>query len=166
MPDLFDLAGQTALVVGAGAGGLGAYAAQALGGRGAHVLVADLPSRQGDLEKTLAELRAAGVSAAAVPCDVTDERSVADAVGDARRLDVVVNAAGVMLRKPVADTSLAEFEQVIQVNLTGAWLVNRAAGSRMAGDGGGSSTSPPSTPTGWDRFPSRPTTRPRPGWRT
>ena len=66
MPDLFDLAGQTALVVGAGAGGLGAYAAQALGGRGAHVLVADLPSRQDDLEQTLAELRGTGVSAAAV----------------------------------------------------------------------------------------------------
>jgi gluconate 5-dehydrogenase len=135
--DPFDLTGDTALVVGAGAGGLGARAALALGRRGARVLVADLPARGDDLDTTVATLQEAGATVEALTCDVTDERSVADAVGHAGRLDVLVNAAGVMLRKPVGDTSVAEFNRVLAVNLTGTWLLNRAAGARMAVAHGG-----------------------------
>jgi gluconate 5-dehydrogenase len=137
MPDPFDLSGDTALVVGAGAGGLGARAALALGSRGARVLVADLPSRRADLDRTVSTLESAGADVAALTCDVTDERSVAEAVGHAERLDILVNAAGVMLRKPVGETSVAEFNRVLQINLTGTWLLNRAAGARMAGQHAG-----------------------------
>ncbi|MGH8961307.1 MAG: SDR family NAD(P)-dependent oxidoreductase [Jatrophihabitantaceae bacterium] len=137
MPDPFDLSGETALVFGAGAGGLGAVAARALGGRGARVLVADLTARKEDLAQTLAELTARGVRAEALACDVTDEDSVTAAVGHADRLDMVVNAAGIMLRKSAVETSVAEFARVIEVNLTGAWLVDRAAAARMAGHSGG-----------------------------
>ena len=131
MSDPFALTDQTALVIGAAAGGLGAVAARALGSRGARVLVADLPARKDELAATHQDLRERGVDAEMLTCDVTDEDSVTAAVEHADRLDVLVNAAGVMLRKPVGETSLAEFSRVIEVNLTGTWLLNRAAGRRM-----------------------------------
>ena len=53
------------------------------------------------------------------------------------RLDVVVNAAGVMLRKPYDETTLEEFEHVVRVNLTGTWLVGREAGKVLSAAGGG-----------------------------
>jgi gluconate 5-dehydrogenase len=118
----FDLTGQVALVIGAAAGGLGECAAAALAGQGATVVTADLAGA----DRTV---------------DVTDEASVAalvqGVVDGHGRLDVVVNAAGVMLRKAYDETTLEEFEHVVRVNLTGTWLVGRAAGKVMAAAGGG-----------------------------
>jgi NAD(P)-dependent dehydrogenase (short-subunit alcohol dehydrogenase family) len=128
----FDLTGQVALVVGAAAGGLGERAARALAGAGAKVAVADLSSRAADLADTA---KACGASAHEV--DVTDEASVNALIDQHDRLDVVVNAAGVMLRKPYDETSVEEFERVVQVNLTGTWLVGRAAGRALTRQGRG-----------------------------
>ncbi|WP_235547703.1 MULTISPECIES: SDR family NAD(P)-dependent oxidoreductase [unclassified Nocardioides] len=118
----FDLDGQVALVIGAAPGGLGARAASALADHGATVVTADLA----DAERTV---------------DVTDESSVADlvagVVAEHGRLDVVVNAAGVMLRKAYDETSVEEFEHVVRVNLTGTWIVAREAGRVMAAQGHG-----------------------------
>lgn len=118
----FDLTGQVALVIGAAEGGLGARAASALADQGAVVVTADLAGA----ERTV---------------DVTDEDSVAALVSgvlaEHGRLDVLVNAAGVMLRKAYDETSVAEFEHVVRVNLTGTWIVGRAAGQVMAGQGHG-----------------------------
>jgi gluconate 5-dehydrogenase len=118
----FDLTGQVALVIGAAAGGLGERAAAALTAQGATVVTADLAGA----DRTV---------------DVTDEASVAAllhaVVAGHGRLDVVVNAAGVMLRKPYDETTLEEFEHVVRVNLTGTWLVGREAGKVMAAAGGG-----------------------------
>lgn len=122
MVNPFDLTGQVALVIGAAAGGLGERAASALSGQGATVVTADLAGAQRVV-------------------DVTDEASVAGLLGavveEHGRLDVVVNAAGVMLRKPYDETTLEEFEHVVRVNLTGTWLVGREAGKVMAAAGGG-----------------------------
>ncbi|GAA1858941.1 SDR family NAD(P)-dependent oxidoreductase [Actinomadura bangladeshensis] len=132
----FDLTGQVALVVGAAAGGLGERAARALAGAGATVAAADLASRAADLTATA---RTCGASTHEV--DVTDEASVTaliDAVmAEHGRLDAVVNAAGVMLRKPYDETSVEEFERVVRVNLTGTWLVGRAAGQALTRQGSG-----------------------------
>lgn len=73
-------------------------------------------------------------------CDVREEAEVAALVKLANSrgdLGVVVNAAGVMLRKPAVETTLEEWRHVIDVNLTGAWLLNRAAAAAMAERGGG-----------------------------
>jgi NAD(P)-dependent dehydrogenase (short-subunit alcohol dehydrogenase family) len=127
----FDLTGQVALVVGAAAGGLGERAAEALAGHGATLAVADVPARKDDLEST-----AAAVAGTTHEVDVTDEASVAALFRDVTRrhgrVDVVVNAAGVMLRKAYDETSLQDFEQVVRVNLTGSWLVGREAGRIMS----------------------------------
>jgi gluconate 5-dehydrogenase len=135
---LFDLTGQVAVVTGVGAGGLGERAALALAGQGATIAVADLARNKAALEEIASRCRP-GATAHAV--DVTDEASVrglADAVVAAHgRVDVVVNAAGVMLRRPVEETALDEFEHVVRVNLTGAWLVGREFGVRMRAAGRG-----------------------------
>lgn len=123
MVNPFDLTGEVALVVGAAPGGLGERAARALSDQGATVVRADLDGDGGCLLRV----------------DVTDEASVAELVGTvlARhgRIDVLVNAAGVMLRKPYDETSLSEFEHVVRVNLTGSWLLAREVAQVMAGNG-------------------------------
>lgn len=112
----FDLTGQVALVIGAAPGGLGERAAQALRDQDATVDVADITGQ--DLH-----------------VDVTDEASVAalfaGVVERHGRVDILVNAAGVMLRKAYDETTLEEFERVVRVNLTGTWLVGREAGKVM-----------------------------------
>lgn len=134
---LFDLTGRVAVVIGAAAGGLGERAARALSEHGATVAVADLAAGPG-LDETA---RACGVDTRSYAVDVTSETSVRDladaVVADHGRVDVVVNAAGVMLRKEVAETTLEEFERVVRVNLTGTWLVGREFGPRMADAGWG-----------------------------
>jgi gluconate 5-dehydrogenase len=136
---LFDLDGKVAVVIGAAAGGLGERAASALAAHGATVCVADLQSAAAGLADTASRCGADADSTYAV--DVTSEASVralADAVvAQHGRVDVVVNAAGVMLRKEVAETTLEEFERVVRVNLTGTWLVGREFGTRMAEAGAG-----------------------------
>lgn len=119
----FDLSGDVALVVGASAGGLGERAALALAEHGATVVRAD---QDGDGEQVLR-------------VDVTDEDSVQALVANVMarhgRIDVLVNAAGVMLRKAYDQTSLAEFEHVVRVNLTGSWLLAREVAPVMSDTG-------------------------------
>ncbi len=130
MVNPFDLTDQVALVVGAAAGGLGERAAQALATHGATLAVADVPGRRDDLACT-----AEATGASTHDVDVTDEAAVAALFHDVMkrhgRVDVVVNAAGTMLRRPYDETSVAEFETVVRVNLTGTWLVARQAGMTM-----------------------------------
>lgn len=135
-PDPFDVTDQVAVVVGAAAGGLGQHAAEVLAARGARVVLADLAARRDDLART-----APDDAASRHDCDVTDEHQV-EALFDAvlaehGRCDIAVNAAGVMLRKSYDTTSVEEFERVVRTNLTGTWLVGRAAGRRMAAQGSG-----------------------------
>jgi NAD(P)-dependent dehydrogenase (short-subunit alcohol dehydrogenase family) len=119
----FDLTGDVALVVGAAEGGLGEQAAGALAAHGATVVRADL----------------GGDGTEVLHVDVTDEASVRALVSTvlARhgRIDVLVNAAGVMLRKAYDETSLAEFEHVVRVNLTGSWLLAREVAPVMSAHG-------------------------------
>lgn len=135
MTGLFDLTGRRALVIGAGAGGLGEHAARALAAHGAHVTIAEQETRLTNLEPV-----ATALGAPTCPVDVTDEASVeaavATAAGDAG-IDIVVNCAGAMLRREFDLTSVAEFEAITRVNLTGNWLVGRAAGKAMRPRGSG-----------------------------
>ncbi|RSN66950.1 MULTISPECIES: SDR family oxidoreductase [Actinomadura] len=141
MTGMFDLTGRRALVTGAARGGLGAHAALALARAGAEVVVADLPSRGADLDATLGTLLAENRPARALRFDATREDQVEALVAHAAdpdgRLDILVNAAGVMLRKDVQETTLEEWRRVLDVNLTGTWLLDRAAGRRMTARGRG-----------------------------
>jgi NAD(P)-dependent dehydrogenase (short-subunit alcohol dehydrogenase family) len=138
MTGLFSLEGKIALVVGAGAGGLGERIAAALAGQGATVALADRPEREADLTATAARC---GRESSVHFCDVTEEAQIValfDSVIAAHgRVDILVNCAGVMLRKAYDETSLEEFQRVIGINLTGTWLLNREAGRRMTPQGSG-----------------------------
>jgi NAD(P)-dependent dehydrogenase (short-subunit alcohol dehydrogenase family) len=123
------LDGQVAIVTGAGTG-IGRAVAVALAGAGA--TVAAVGRREGPLAETVAEVSAQGGSSFAVPADVTDpaavEELVADVVRRCGRLDLLVNNAGVNVpRRDMASVTVEDWTTVLQVSLTGAFLMAHAA---------------------------------------
>ncbi len=116
----FRLNRRVALVTG-GASGIGAACSRIFAAAGARVIVADLDSARG--EALAAELPEGRF----VRCDITDEANVAEVFGSIPSLDVLVNHAGIGLGGGVEDTSLADFERLMKVNVTGSFLVTRAA---------------------------------------
>jgi len=120
------LAGRVAVVTGAGRG-IGAATARALADAGLSVVVAARTRDQ--IERRTAELVAMGRQARAVVCDVTSETSVEALAQEAAELGpvaVLVNNAGAAASMPVARTSLEEWNRLMAVNATGAFLCTRA----------------------------------------
>jgi NAD(P)-dependent dehydrogenase (short-subunit alcohol dehydrogenase family) len=120
------LGGGVAVVTGAGRG-IGAATARALADAGLAVVVAARNHDQ--IEQRAAELTAMGHEAKAVVCDVTSEASVQALSREASELGpvaVLVNNAGAAGSMPVARTSLEEWNRLIAVNATGAFLCTRA----------------------------------------
>jgi NAD(P)-dependent dehydrogenase (short-subunit alcohol dehydrogenase family) len=118
----------TAIITGAGSG-IGAAVAHALSAEGAHCVLAG--RRLEPLQALMTEIAAEGGSALAVAADVVDEAQVAAlvaaAVADFSGVDIVVNNAGLFKQASVTETSVAEWDEVLNVNLRGAFLVCRAA---------------------------------------
>jgi NAD(P)-dependent dehydrogenase (short-subunit alcohol dehydrogenase family) len=112
-------AGRVALITG-GAKGIGAGIAARLARDGWRVVVAD--------RESAGDALAAGRS---VACDVGDEVAVSDLLSSItateQRLDALICNAGFMIRKPIADLSLAEWSSVLAANLTSTFLLVRAA---------------------------------------
>jgi 2-deoxy-D-gluconate 3-dehydrogenase len=135
---LFDLKGRVALVTG-GNGGIGLGMARGLAGAGAAIAVAG--RNQAKSEVAAAELAGLGVETAVLGADVTDEAScrkmVADTVARLGRLDILINNAGINIRKPPQELSLAEWRQVLDTNLTSAFTIAHAAYPEMVKAGGG-----------------------------
>ncbi|HEY1460654.1 MAG TPA: glucose 1-dehydrogenase [Casimicrobiaceae bacterium] len=126
------LKGRAALVTGAN-GGLGSHFAQTLAKAGATVAVA---ARRVDSLRPICEaIAASGGKAEPVALDVTDPASVARAfdAGSAALgpITVVVNNAGIAVTKPLLDHTEEDWQQVIEVNLNGAWRVAQAAARHM-----------------------------------
>jgi NAD(P)-dependent dehydrogenase (short-subunit alcohol dehydrogenase family) len=120
------LAGRVAVVTGAGRG-IGAATARALADAGLSVVTAARSRDQ--IERQAAELVALGHGAKAVVCDVTSEASVQSLAREAAELGpvaVLVNNAGAAASMPVARTSLEEWNRLMAVNATGAFLCTRA----------------------------------------
>jgi len=134
----FDLAGHVALVTGA-SGGLGRHFAGVLARAGAAVALA--ARRREKLDEAVRELAAAGGRAAAVACDVADAASVRAAVDAAEAalgpVDILVNNAGIAISKPMLEHSEAEWDQVVDTNLKGAWLLSRDLAARWVAAGRG-----------------------------
>ena len=126
--ELFSLDGRVAVVTG-GSKGLGRSMALALAQAGARTVLVSRHIAEG--QAAAAELAAAtGRESVALAADVTQEEDVARLFADVSsrfgRIDVLVNNAGLNIRHPIEDYPAAEFRQVIDVNLTGAWLCCRA----------------------------------------
>ena len=125
---MFDLTDRIALVTG-GNGGIGLGMARGLGQAGATVVIVGRNEEKS--AQALRELQSLGVLAEARACDVTDEQAVkalfADVAARHGRLDILVNNAGSTVRKPPQDFTLADWNSVMDLNLTAAFLCARAA---------------------------------------
>jgi 2-deoxy-D-gluconate 3-dehydrogenase len=135
---LFDLRGRAAIVTG-GNGGIGLGIARGLAAAGAGVAVAGRNAAKS--AAAVRELEALGAKAIAVEVDVRDEAScramVARAAERLGRIDVLVNNAGINIRKPPQDYTLAEWREVLDTNLTGAFVCSQAVHPSMVEAGGG-----------------------------
>ena len=128
---------RVAIVTGA-ARGIGRQVSLALAERGHRIAANDLEAPEG----TLDELRSTGAEALSVPGDVSDEtvvRGMVEAVVNGfGRIDVVVNNAGISAIVPAEETTLAEWDRTLAVNLTGPFLMCREFGKVMLEAGSGS----------------------------
>jgi len=129
---LFDLTGRVAIITG-GSIGLGRQMAEALAEVGANlVLCARKKERCEEAAHTLEKL---GVRALALGCDVKDQASVeqlvAATVSEFGRVDILINNAGISWGAATEKMTLAEWNKVIETNLTGTFLCAQAAGRIM-----------------------------------
>jgi NAD(P)-dependent dehydrogenase (short-subunit alcohol dehydrogenase family) len=127
---LSDLQGAVAVVTG-GANGIGVACVELLTAAGARVVVLDREHPP-----------ALPQGAEAMPLDVTDEAAIDAAMAQIAdrhgRLDVLVASAGIAIRRPATELSLADWQKVVDVNLTGVFLCARSAARHMIAAGGGS----------------------------
>ncbi|GHU52486.1 3-oxoacyl-ACP reductase [Bacilli bacterium] len=127
---LFSLKGKVALVTGGGRG-IGQVVALGLAKAGADIAII---SRTG-ADETVKLIQDAGGKAYSLLADVTNEKEVdaalAQIVAKFGALHIVFNNAGICIHKETLDASIAEWRQVIDINLTGEYLVSRAAGRLM-----------------------------------
>lgn len=134
---LFDLSNRVAIITG-GNGGIGLGMARGLAGAGASVVVAG--RNEAKNAAAVAELETLGSRAAAVEVDVTSEAScqamIRAAVERFGRLDILINNAGTNVRKAPEEHSLAEWNTVIETNLTSAFMCSQAAYPEMQRAGG------------------------------
>jgi len=135
---MFDLSERVAIVTG-GNGGIGLGMARGLARAGARVVIA---ARDRDKSNAaVAELRALGSKPVAISVDVTDEASVTalvhQALEECGRLDILINNAGINIRRPVQDLPAEQWHQVIDTNLTSAFLCARAVYPHMKRAGAG-----------------------------
>ena len=122
--DLFRLDGKRALITGASSG-FGARFAEVLAAAGATVILA--ARRVDKLEETAARVRAAGGKAETVALDVADGASVAAAFAAIAAPDIVINNAGISIEGSAIALTEEQWDQVVDTNLKGAWLVSREA---------------------------------------
>lgn len=129
---LFDLTGKIAIVAG-GSRGIGFAIAEGLASMGATVVVANSTPDQG--EKAAAAIRAQGGAARAVSVDLTRKESIDRLVGVTLeaygRIDILVNAVGVIKRGPIEEVSESDWDTMMGVNLRGAFLLCQAVGQEM-----------------------------------
>ena len=130
LDEIFGLNGKTAIVTGGGRG-IGQAVAVGLAKAGAEIVII---SRSGASE-TLRLIEEAGGKAYYVKADVTSEEevdtAVAEIINKSGKIDILFNNAGICIHQTSLEATIAEFREVIDVNLTGEFIVARAVGRVM-----------------------------------
>ena len=132
MADLFSMKNRVVLLTGASRG-LGRDMALTLGAAGATVLCAGRTVKE--LEATARSITRKGGKAHVVPLDITDEAAVREQVAAVikkhRRIDVLVNNAGIIFRDMIVDTATETFRSAIETDLIGQFVLAREVGRHM-----------------------------------
>ena len=135
---MFNLSGKVAVITGGGSG-IGRAISTLFGHQGAHVVALDLDGQAA--EDTATAIVGAGGSADASACDVSNAASVSATfdliVGRTRRLDILINNAGVAHVGNIERTPEDEFDRLYRVNVKGVYLCSQAAVPVMVRQGGG-----------------------------
>lgn len=130
--ELFSLQGKRALVTGA-THGLGMSIAKALAGAGATIIVNDI--LQEKLDTAIKEYAESGIKAHGYLFDVTDEAAVIKNIEKIEKevgpIDILINNAGIIKRIPMVDMEVADWEQVIRIDLTGPFIMSKHVGKSM-----------------------------------
>ncbi len=127
-----SLEGQVAMVTG-GASGISRAMATALGKAGARIWIADIDGNR--TSQAVDELRGNGIHTDGLRLDVTDRRSVEDAVNkiteQGGKIDILFNGAGIVNRQPVMEMSEEAWDRVLTINLKGTFLSTQAVARTM-----------------------------------
>ena len=132
MKDLFDLTGQVALITGA-THGLGMAMAKGLGKAGATLVVnGNTPAK---MEKALESYREEGYNVHGFLFDVTDEAQAQENIAQIEQqvgpIDILVNNAGMIKRVPALEMEVAEFRKVLDVDVTGPFIMSKHVARHM-----------------------------------
>ncbi|MBB6450157.1 gluconate 5-dehydrogenase [Geomicrobium halophilum] len=137
--DLFDIKGKTAIVTGGGRG-LGAQIAETYAEVGANIVLCSRKI-EGCEEVTKQLEEKYGVETLALKCNITDPGDVNNVIENTREtfgsIDILVNNSGATWGAPAAEIPLEAWEKVINVNITGTFLMSQAVGKVMIEQGGG-----------------------------
>ncbi|MCB1463282.1 MAG: glucose 1-dehydrogenase [Nitratireductor sp.] len=136
--NMFDLKGRVAVVTG-GNGGIGLGMALGLAKAGADIVIASRNAEKNAAAE--AELRATGVKAMAIATDIRDPDAckalIEKTVAEFGRVDILVNNSGINFRKQPQDFTLEEYHDVMDTNLTAAFVLSQAVYPHFIRQGGG-----------------------------
>lgn len=134
----FNFQGKTAVITGAERG-IGLEIAKGYAEAGADIVIAGMMEEE--FPHAEAEVRAYGVNCRCIKTDVSDEASVQRMVAEVKkafgRIDILVNNAGINKQFPVESMPLSVWQSILNVNLTGVFLVSREVANVMLEQGGG-----------------------------
>jgi gluconate 5-dehydrogenase len=129
---LFDLTGKRALITG-GTHGLGMSIATGLAKAGAQIIINDISKEK--LDAAIKEYATNNIKAYGYVFDVTDENSVKIYVDKIEKevgpIDILVNNAGIIKRIPIVDMEVADWEQVLKIDLTGPFIMSKIIAKNM-----------------------------------
>ncbi len=135
-----NLKGKVAIVTG-GSRGIGGAISKGLASCGAEMVVLDLPARNDDAASTIKEIERDGGSASFQEVDVRDPKSISQAVSAVTdrhgKLDIMVNNAGVTIRRKALELPQEEWDTIQEINLRGVFFGCQAAAKAMIKGGGG-----------------------------
>ncbi len=125
--NLFDLTGKLALITGSGRG-IGLTLARGLAQAGCTIVLNDIEKQR--LDDAVSQLKNAGFSSHGVLFDVRDEQAINEQIAfienEIGSIDILINNAGIQIRAPLEQFNTDDWRRLIDINLTGAFLVARA----------------------------------------